>query len=235
MVVEAPARRLPRSSRPLASVVATHYQQQNRQIRLRRGARSRRGKSFVRHKNKVAVFNRISGDSVVGKSTLSLGGSVQDASEATPKTGPLTPRRSGQRPRAHPGCETCSSHHRRCQGGCPDRATLNRTGLGNDRATINLLHADGADIEIDGNYVGSTPSTVGATAGQHQTSLQEEWLQTLGAQDCRLDRPDQGERRVRAGGEIAACKIPVRTALLPSSESRVEVPPYCCQPPPRAW
>jgi PEGA domain len=32
---------------------------------------------------------------------------------------------------------------------------------------------DGADIEIDGNYVGSTPSTVGATAGQHQISLKK--------------------------------------------------------------
>jgi len=43
------------------------------------------GKSFVLHKNKVAVFNRISGDSVVSESTLSLGGSVQDACEAITK------------------------------------------------------------------------------------------------------------------------------------------------------
>ena len=30
---------------------------------------------------------------------------------------------------------------------------------------------DGADIEIDGNYVGNTPSTVGLAAGQHQISV----------------------------------------------------------------
>ncbi|MFZ0803976.1 MAG: hypothetical protein WAN70_17555, partial [Terriglobales bacterium] len=40
------------------------------------------GKGALRHKNKVAVFNRVSGDSIVSKSTLSLGGSVQDACEA---------------------------------------------------------------------------------------------------------------------------------------------------------
>jgi hypothetical protein len=32
---------------------------------------------------------------------------------------------------------------------------------------------EGADIEIDGNYVGSTPSTVGARPGEHQISLQK--------------------------------------------------------------
>jgi hypothetical protein len=32
---------------------------------------------------------------------------------------------------------------------------------------------DGADIEIDGNFVGSTPSTVGAAAGPHQLSVKK--------------------------------------------------------------
>src|SRR5882724_6430750 len=40
------------------------------------------GKGLLRHRNKVAVFNRATGDSVVSKSTLSLGGSVQSACEA---------------------------------------------------------------------------------------------------------------------------------------------------------
>src|SRR5580698_11455574 len=40
------------------------------------------GKGALRHKNKVAVFARVSGDSIVSKSTVSLGGSVQDACEA---------------------------------------------------------------------------------------------------------------------------------------------------------
>ena len=32
---------------------------------------------------------------------------------------------------------------------------------------------DGADIEIDGNYVGSTPSTVGVASGQHRISVKK--------------------------------------------------------------
>lgn len=47
------------------------------------------GKGVLWHKNKVAVFNRISGDSIVSRSTLSLGGSVQDACEAISKDWPL--------------------------------------------------------------------------------------------------------------------------------------------------
>jgi hypothetical protein len=31
----------------------------------------------------------------------------------------------------------------------------------------------GADIEIDGNFVGSTPSTIGASAGQHQVVVKK--------------------------------------------------------------
>src|SRR5258708_594309 len=37
------------------------------------------GKGYLRHRNKVAVFEAQSGDAVVSKSTLSLGGSVDEA------------------------------------------------------------------------------------------------------------------------------------------------------------
>jgi PEGA domain len=36
-----------------------------------------------------------------------------------------------------------------------------------------LSNPDGADIEIDGNFVGSTPSTLGVTSGEHQLSLKK--------------------------------------------------------------
>jgi len=32
---------------------------------------------------------------------------------------------------------------------------------------------DGADIEMDGNFVGSTPSTMGVAAGPHQLSVKK--------------------------------------------------------------
>jgi hypothetical protein len=37
---------------------------------------------------------------------------------------------------------------------------------------------DGADIEIDGNFVGSTPSTVGVAAGPHQLSVKKAGFQS---------------------------------------------------------
>src|SRR5581483_8956743 len=40
------------------------------------------GKGYLRHRNKVAVFTRVTGNSIVSKSTVSLGGSVQTACEA---------------------------------------------------------------------------------------------------------------------------------------------------------
>src|SRR5450759_111567 len=43
------------------------------------------GKGLLRHRNKVAVFAKQSGDALVSKSTLSLGGSVQEACEAIQK------------------------------------------------------------------------------------------------------------------------------------------------------
>ena len=33
---------------------------------------------------------------------------------------------------------------------------------------------DGADIEIDGNFVGSTPSALGVAAGPHQLSVKKD-------------------------------------------------------------
>lgn len=43
------------------------------------------GKGVLRHKNKVAVFEALSGDVVISHSTLSLGGSVQDACDGIVK------------------------------------------------------------------------------------------------------------------------------------------------------
>lgn len=43
------------------------------------------GKGLLRHRNKVAVFERTSGDAIVSHSTLSLGASVQEACETIDK------------------------------------------------------------------------------------------------------------------------------------------------------
>jgi hypothetical protein len=42
---------------------------------------------------------------------------------------------------------------------------------------------DGADIEIDGSFVGNTPSTIGVAAGQHRITVKKSgfspWERTI--------------------------------------------------------
>src|ERR1022692_1894161 len=97
------------------------------------------GKGLLRHKDKVAVFQKVSGDAVVSHSTLSLGGSVQDACEGIAKdwsalagqiraaaTKPPTPT-----PSVVPAAEVWTKS-----------ATVPKVSVAST--------PDGADIEIDG-------------------------------------------------------------------------------------
>ena len=51
------------------------------------------GKGYLQHRNKVAVFQALSGDSVMSHSTLSLGNSVKDACDGIDKDGHNMARR----------------------------------------------------------------------------------------------------------------------------------------------
>jgi hypothetical protein len=128
------------------------------------------GKGLLRHRNKVAVFNRVSGDSVVSKSTLSLGGSVQTACEAIDQDwtthGPairaaaaaaLSKVAASQSPAAPAPAAT------------PTTAKLSVTST-----------PDGADIEVDGSFVGNTPSDIGVPAGEHTVIVKKSGFQTWG-------------------------------------------------------
>jgi hypothetical protein len=124
------------------------------------------GKGALRHKNKVAVFNRVSGDSVVSKSTLSLGGSVQDACEAITADwaahGKEIRAAAVPPPTAQPAAPA------------PATPVVMPTSVPADKAQIQVTSTpDAADIEIDGSFVGNTPSTVGVAAGQHQISVKK--------------------------------------------------------------
>jgi hypothetical protein len=116
------------------------------------------GKGMLRHKNKVAVFVRSSGDSIVSKSTLSLGGSVQEACEAIDRHW----TEHGQQMRAA---------HDTAAPPAPAVAVspeMNRSGA----AKLSIASTpDGADIEIDGAFVGNTPSEIELTAGEHVVSV----------------------------------------------------------------
>ena len=106
------------------------------------------GKSIVSRKNKVAVFDRRSGDLVVSHSTRSLGNSVQDACEAINKHWG-----------AH-GAEMRSAELR-----LDDQPA-------NGRAKLSIAsNPDGAEIEIDGSFMGNTPAVLELEPGDHTVAL----------------------------------------------------------------
>ncbi|MGB8772208.1 MAG: PEGA domain-containing protein [Candidatus Korobacteraceae bacterium] len=114
------------------------------------------GKGLLRHKDKVAVFQKISGDVVVSHSTMSLGGSVKDACEGITKdwsAHAIQIRAAATKPPA------------------PAPSVAPVADVSNKSATIAKISVastpDGADIEIDGSFVGNTPSVVELAPGEH--------------------------------------------------------------------
>jgi PEGA domain-containing protein len=119
------------------------------------------GKGFLRHRNKVAVFNRVSGDSIVSHSTLSLGGSVQEACEAIRKDW------------ATHGAEIRAASQPAVPVD-PKPNTALAPDMAKDQGGARLSIAstpDGADIEVDGNFMGSTPSSIQLSLGEHLVAV----------------------------------------------------------------
>ncbi len=111
------------------------------------------GKGLVRKDNKVAVFNS-DGDSIVSRSTRSLGSSVQNACNAIRAD---WPKRTGAQKR-----ETTTS--------LSESAATKPPEFTGTKARI-TSDPIGADIEIDGNFVGSTPSAVDLAPGEHTVAI----------------------------------------------------------------
>ena len=118
------------------------------------------GKGFLSHRNKVAVFDKVSGDSIISKSTLSLGGSVQQACEAITKdwlvhgSALLAADAAAQDNLAHVATS-------------PAPASAGPMVV-NTSAKLQIDSTPpGADIEVDGSFVGNTPSDVQLEAGDH--------------------------------------------------------------------
>lgn len=116
------------------------------------------GKGWIRKDNKVAVFNK-DGDSIVSKSTRSLGNSVQEACTAImadwPKRGAMV-NAANKETEPAPQSQTATATER------------------NDNTAVKVVVApsvQGADIEVDGSFVGTTPSTVDLVPGEHVINI----------------------------------------------------------------
>jgi hypothetical protein len=125
------------------------------------------GKGLLRHKNKVAVFNRVNGDSVVSKSTLSLGGSVQTACEAIDQDWTA----HGPAIRA----AAAAAQNKVAASQSPAASALPATSTTAKLSVISV--PDGADIEVDGSFVGNTPSDIDVPAGDHTVTLKKTGFQ----------------------------------------------------------
>jgi PEGA domain-containing protein len=121
------------------------------------------GKGLLRHRNKVAVFNRVSGDSVVSKSTLSLGGSVQTACEAIDQDW------TAHGPAIRAAAAAAQSKVAAAQSPAASVAAVSPT-----TAKLSVASTpDGADIEMDGSFVGNTPSDIDVPAGEHTVTVKK--------------------------------------------------------------
>ena len=122
------------------------------------------GKGLLRKDNKVAVFAAISGDAVISKSTLSVGGSVDEACKGIAQhwsqhsSDLLAADKARQAPAAQPVASAAPTV-------APTKITV-------------ASNPDGADIEIDGSFVGSTPSTVELSPGQHLVAVKKSGFKT---------------------------------------------------------
>ena len=120
------------------------------------------GKGLLRHKNKVAVFAKQSGDAVISKSTVSLGGSVQEACGAIQKHW----AESGPAMRTAAAVETAPQT--KPQPSPPPELARSAT----PKLSLASTPA-GADIEVDGNFMGSTPSAIELASGEHLIAIKK--------------------------------------------------------------
>jgi len=106
------------------------------------------GKGLLAHKDKIAVFVQKTGDNIFSKSTLSVGGSVQDACSAI---------------LAH-----WAAHASELKATAPGPAGVQAVA---PVAQVSSITVDASvancDIEVDGDFMGSTPSTLNLAPGKH--------------------------------------------------------------------
>ncbi|MBZ5526214.1 MAG: PEGA domain-containing protein [Acidobacteriia bacterium] len=119
------------------------------------------GKGYLHHRNKVAVFAARSGDAVVSKSTLSLGGSVEEACKG------ITAHWAVHRP--PPGGDSTPAPSAPSPAASSPVAESRASGA----HLVITSSPSAADIEIDGNFMGNTTSTLDLPVGEHTITIRK--------------------------------------------------------------
>jgi len=129
------------------------------------------GKGYLRHRNKVAVFERVSGDVVVSHSTLSLGGSVEEACQGIVQHWAAHGKDILALKQEHAVPATTSQF--------PSSVLLSpQSPQTNQASAVIESTPTGADIELDGAFVGNTPSNVLIGSGSHEISIKKSGFAT---------------------------------------------------------
>jgi PEGA domain len=123
------------------------------------------GKSLAVRDNKVAVFNS-DGDSIVSHSTRSLGNAVKDACEAINRDWPSRASRAASSSTSAPQLLEVSAKSSTGLGATPEAASSS------SQIAVSSMPAN-ADIEVDGSFVGSTPSSIDVTPGEHSVVIRK--------------------------------------------------------------
>jgi hypothetical protein len=118
------------------------------------------GKGLAKRDNKVAVFNK-DGDSILSHSTRSLGNAVKDACEAISKDWPA---RAANSAAASQGAQLVN---------VSEQTQESSAG----KISVSSTPAN-ADIEMDGSFVGNTPSMVEVGPGQHSIVIKKAGYKT---------------------------------------------------------
>jgi hypothetical protein len=135
------------------------------------------GKSVFAHKDKIAVFVQKTGDSIFSKSTLSVGGSVQDACAA------LLAHWSSHASelKAPPNGYGSGGYGQGGYGGAPAAPTV-ATAASQSSITVDAS-VPNCDIEVDGSFMGNTPSTLNLAPGKHQIVVKktgyQDWSRSM--------------------------------------------------------
>jgi PEGA domain len=127
------------------------------------------GKGVIRRKDKVAVFQR-NGDSIFSHSTRSIGSAVKDACKAI-RAHPVTARAAAPAPTAPASSSNPLSAAQALESA--------KSGAPSGLAAADIQSTpDGADIIVDGRFVGSTPSSVTLPPGDHTISVEKSGFKT---------------------------------------------------------
>jgi hypothetical protein len=118
------------------------------------------GKGLLAHRNKIVVFNR-EGDAIFSDSTRELGSSVTDACQAILSLRPS--QAASVVPQTQPAVisrPTAASVSSQATAQSANNAELEITST-----------PAGSEIQLDGSFVGNTPSTIDVTAGDHTIAI----------------------------------------------------------------